>query len=93
MKMKNTFSRVLIMCGCILAVLEMGFAVLYGMNENIHSSDTRWVVIICILIAVITLISFYAAAQFLDFMYTIAKAQAKMAQLDKHDYEEEEKNN
>ena len=88
MKIKNTFSIVLIICGVGLAAMEVFFSVLAGQSSaHLDSAESLLRIGNSILCAVIIILATYAVAQFLNFMYIIAKSQSKA------DTEEEETKN
>ena len=77
MKIKNTFSIVLIICGVALAALEVFFSVLAGQSLNVDGTEFLSLVGSSLINAVIIILATYAVAQFLNFMYIIAKAHSK----------------
>ena len=85
MKIKNTFSIALIICGVALAAWEVFFSVLAGQSLNVDGTEFLSLVGSSLINAVIIILATYAVAQFLNFMYIIAKAHSK------EDNNEEEK--
>ena len=77
MKIKNTFSIVLIICGVALAAWKVFFSVLVGQSLNVDGAEFLSLVGSSLINAVIIILTTYAVAQFLNFMYIIAKAQSK----------------
>ena len=77
MKIKNTFSIVLIICGVALAAWEVFFSVLAGQSLNVDGAEFLSLVGSSLINAVIIILTTYAVAQFLNFMYIIAKVRSK----------------
>lgn len=83
MKWENSFSVKLIAIGWVLAVLEFLLALVSGISQLNGNSNSfgNFITLLGVgfFVAFLTVISFYIIAQFLNFMYIIAKSQKKIA--------------